>query len=154
MSTLRRGGAGLARSALALAALYSLLAKAHAGVMAVGKLQSCVDDGTVRVAPRGHRRQQGSLPLDCASAGCTCPQTPAITVPHSQTPSTSLTCSQKIVVTVELENNKIYATEQLNFGVSCINRRGSARPIGRWRLPLLRRPLLSARASQLYLAGA
>ncbi|KAL4437103.1 hypothetical protein ABPG75_004242 [Micractinium tetrahymenae] len=77
------GGAGPARAALALAALCSLLATAHAGVMAVGKLQSCVNDGS--------------------------------------TPSTSLSCSQKIVVTVELENNKIYETEQLNFGVSCVN---------------------------------
>ncbi|KAL4424812.1 hypothetical protein ABPG77_000852 [Micractinium sp. CCAP 211/92] len=79
----RHGRGGLARSALALAALCSALETARAGVMAVGKLQSCVNDGT--------------------------------------TPNTSLTCSQKIVVTVELENNKIYETEQLNFGVSCVN---------------------------------
>lgn len=42
--------------------------------------------------------------------------------PLSQTPTTSLSCSQKIVVTVELENNKLYETERLNFAVSCVNR--------------------------------
>lgn len=29
-------------------------------------------------------------------------------------------------MTVELENNKLYETEQLSFGVSCVNRCGSA----------------------------
>lgn len=64
-----------------------------------------------------------------SSRGCT--PTLAIATPHLQTPNTSLTCSQKIVVTVELENNKIYETEQLNFGVSCVNRRGKNHPIVR-----------------------
>ncbi len=59
----RHGHGGLARSALVLAALCSLLDTARAGVMAVGKLQSCMNDGTVRCAPWGHRRQQGVLHL-------------------------------------------------------------------------------------------
>eukprot|EP00887_Chlorella_sp_A99_P005310 scaffold1.g5310.t1 len=51
--------------------------------MAVGKLQSCVNDGA--------------------------------------TAEPQLQCTKKIVATVTLENNKLYETEQLRFGLKCLN---------------------------------
>lgn len=52
-----------------------------------------------------------------------------------QTDSTELSCSKKIVVTLTLANNKLYASDELQFTLSCVNRyameawpEGMARP--------------------------
>ena len=109
-----------ALTALVLVAVAAAcLGGVHAGVMAVGKLQTCVNDGTVSAS----RRELGLGTHAGAGGG----RRPRLTWRHrppqkTQTPATSLSCEQEIIVTVNLENNKLYQTEQLNFGVSCVNR--------------------------------
>jgi hypothetical protein len=78
--------------ALALAALaLDLLAAprgAAAGVIAVGRLQTCVNSGG----------------------------------------DAALACARKIVVTLSLENDKLYQTEQLEFDLACVTTDGSPPP--------------------------
>ena len=39
-----------------------------------------------------------------------------------QTNSTSISCSKKIVVTVTIPNNNLYASSELAFDLPCVNR--------------------------------
>ena len=78
--------------------------------------------GRGQAAVLRERRHGESARASCVLSSRRLPQTLRSAPP--QTPTTSLSCSQKIVVTVDLENNRLYETEQLNFGVSCVNRCG------------------------------
>jgi hypothetical protein len=84
--------AGPRASALALAALALVLLaaprRAAAGVIAVGRLQTCVNSGG----------------------------------------DAALSCARKIVVTLSLENDKLYQTEQLDFELACVTTDGSPPP--------------------------
>lgn len=75
--------------------------------------------GRGQAAVLRERRHGESARASCVLSSRRLPQTLRSAPP--QTPTTSLSCSQKIVVTVDLENNRLYETEQLNFGVSCVN---------------------------------
>lgn len=39
-----------------------------------------------------------------------------------QKDSTEISCSKKILVTLTLANNKLYASDELQFTLSCVNR--------------------------------
>ena len=106
------GGCMAGRRAVALVLLAGLAGVAHAGVIAVGSLQSCVNDGSVSGAAPAHLGLRGAclLPLTCR---CCRP---------SQNHAASLECQNKIVVTLNIESGSLYQTEELSFSVSCVNR--------------------------------
>lgn len=99
------------RRAVALVLLAGLAGVAHAGVIAVGSLQSCVNDGSVSgAAPAPLGLRGACLALTCRRCR------------PSQNPATSLECQNKIVVTINIESGSLYQTEELSFSVSCVNR--------------------------------
>jgi hypothetical protein len=88
----------------------------------IDQRRTCGSSGRGQAAKLRERRHGESARASRVLSSRRLPQTLRSCPP--QTPTTSLSCSQKIVVTVDLENNRLYETEQLNFGVSCVNRYG------------------------------
>lgn len=126
-------------AAAALLLLAGLAGLARAGVIAVGQLQSCVNDGTVR--------REGRPPVLPRRS----PLIPGVPC-RLQTNATKLECKKKIVVTLDIPNSQLYETEQLGFSVSCVDRcpeRCGEGQGSRWRSRVLAAPLNSAAAAAL-----
>lgn len=90
--------------------LAGLAGVAHAGVIAVGSLQSCVNDGTVSGAAPAPKL---AWRLPCLTCTRCLPL---------QNATTRLECQKKIVVSITIEDSSLYQTEELSFSVSCVNR--------------------------------